>query len=118
MWLVLNGGEGDDIIIGSDGDDFLFGGPGNDVIIGGLGNDVIDGGDGDDIEIQSFTAGGGSEDAIDFSGHGYTFEWLIAHRPKSTATRCSTWRSASHAQRREPVGAASGRLLALIINGA
>ncbi len=40
---------------------------------------VLNGGDGDDIEIQSFTAGGGSEDAIDFIGHGYTFEWLIAH---------------------------------------
>jgi Ca2+-binding RTX toxin-like protein len=77
--LVLNGGEGDDVLIGSDGDDYLYGGPGNDVLIGGLGNDVIDGGDGDDIEIQSFTAGAGSEDAIDFRGAGYTFEWLIAH---------------------------------------
>jgi Ca2+-binding RTX toxin-like protein len=76
--LVVYGGEGDDVIIGSDGDDYLYGGAGNDVIVGGLGNDVIDGGDGDDIEIQSFTAGGGSEDAIDFSGQGYTFEWLIA----------------------------------------
>jgi Ca2+-binding RTX toxin-like protein len=77
--LVIYGGEGDDVLIGSDGDDYLYGGEGNDVIIGGLGNDVIDGGAGDDIEIQSFTAGAGSEDAIDFSGAGYTFEWLIAH---------------------------------------
>jgi len=77
--LVVYGGEGDDVILGSDGDDYLYGGAGNDVIIGGLGNDVIDGGEGDDIEIQSFTAGGGSEDVIDFSGHGYTFEWLTAH---------------------------------------
>jgi Ca2+-binding RTX toxin-like protein len=67
------------VIIGSDGDDYLYGGPGNDVIIGGLGNDVIDGGEGDDIEIQGFTAGLGSEDALDFRGSGYTFEWLVAH---------------------------------------
>ena len=88
--LVLNGGEGDDVIIGSDGDDYLFGGPGNDVIIGGLGNDVIDGGDGDDIEIQSFTAGAGSEDAIDFSGAATRSSGSSRIRPKSPATRCST----------------------------
>ena len=77
--LVVYGGDGDDVLIGSDGDDVLIGGAGNDVIIGGLGNDVIDGGAGDDIEIQNFTAGAGSEDAIAFSGAGYTFEWLMAH---------------------------------------
>lgn len=55
---VLNGDEGNDIIVGSnfndryDGDsantDFLNGGPGNDTIRGRNGDDVISGGDGDD----------------------------------------------------------------------
>ena len=59
------------------------------VIIGGLGNDVIDGGDGDDIEIQSFTAGGGSEDAIDFIGH------LLSRSldKRKRRARSSAWRS-------------------------
>ena len=77
--LVLDGGEGDDIIIGSDGDDVLIGGPGNDVIFGGLGNDVIMGGDGDNIEIEGFVAGASTEDVIDLSGQGFSFEWLMAH---------------------------------------
>lgn len=76
--LVLDGGDGNDILIGSDGDDVLIGGNGDDVLIGGLGNDVLIGGDGDDIEIQGFTAGGSTDDVIDLRGRGFTFDWLVA----------------------------------------
>jgi Ca2+-binding RTX toxin-like protein len=76
---VLEGGAGDDILIGSAGDDFLFGGEGNDVLIGGGGNDTIDGGAGDDVEIQDFVAGAMTDDRIDVSGRGFSFEWLMAH---------------------------------------
>jgi Ca2+-binding RTX toxin-like protein len=76
--LVLDGGNGNDVIIGSDGDDVLIGGPGDDVLIGGGGNDVFDFGDGDDIEIQDFTAG---EDKIDLRAiaGAERFESVLAH---------------------------------------
>jgi Ca2+-binding RTX toxin-like protein len=77
--LVLDGGDGDDVLIGSDGDDVLIGGAGNDVLLGGGGNDLIIGGEGDDIEIQGFVAGADTDDRIDLSGRGFSFEWLMAH---------------------------------------
>jgi Ca2+-binding RTX toxin-like protein len=77
--LVLDGGAGDDVVIGSAGDDVLLGGNGNDVLLGGAGNDVVVGGEGDDIEIQGFVAGAGTDDSIDLTGRGFTFEWLMAN---------------------------------------
>jgi len=77
--LTIEGGEGNDVLIGSAGDDILRGGPGDDVLIGGGGNDIIDGGDGDDIEIQGFVAGAATDDRIDLSDRGCSFEWLMAH---------------------------------------
>jgi Ca2+-binding RTX toxin-like protein len=77
--LTLDGGEGNDVLIGSDGDDVLIGGAGDDVLIGGAGNDVLDGGDGDDIEIQGFVAGADTDDQIDLTGRGFSFDWLMAH---------------------------------------
>jgi Ca2+-binding RTX toxin-like protein len=77
--LVIEGGEGDDILIGSAGDDILFGGGGNDVLIGGGGNDIIDGGPGDNVVIQDFVAGFATDDQIDLRGRGYDFDWLMAH---------------------------------------
>ena len=85
--LTLDGGAGDDILIGGDGNDVLLGGAGDDVLIGGPGADVLDGGDGDDVilsdgsdtVINNFTAGAGTDDRIDLSGRGLSFEWLMAH---------------------------------------
>ena len=77
--LTLDGGDGNDVLIGSDGDDILLGGAGDDVLIGGLGNDVLDGGDGSDIEIQGFVAGADTDDQIDLTGRGFSFDWLMAH---------------------------------------
>jgi Ca2+-binding RTX toxin-like protein len=77
--LTLDGGAGNDILIGSDGDDILLGGAGDDVLIGGGGNDILDGGDGDDIEIQGFVAGAATDDQIDLSDRGLSFDWLMAH---------------------------------------
>jgi Ca2+-binding RTX toxin-like protein len=76
--LVLDGGDGNDIIIGSAGDDILFGGAGDDVIIGGGGNDVIDAGTGDNVVIQGFTSG---EDKVDLRGiaGAYGFDWVLAN---------------------------------------
>jgi Ca2+-binding RTX toxin-like protein len=79
--LVLDGGEGNDIIIGGEGDDVLIGGEGDDVLIGGGGNDIFDFGPGDDIEIQSFITGAGSEDRIDLRGlsGASSFDWVMKH---------------------------------------
>jgi Ca2+-binding RTX toxin-like protein len=51
--LVLDGGNGDDILIGGAGNDTLLGGAGDDVLIGGPGTDILDGGPGNNISIQS-----------------------------------------------------------------
>jgi len=59
--LIVNGGEGNDIIIGGDGNDTLNGDAGDDVIIGGPGQDVIDGGLGDDVVIQVTSGSGGND---------------------------------------------------------
>ena len=50
--LVIDGGDGDDILIGGDGNDVIAGGAGDDVLIGGLGADVLDGGTGSNVVIQ------------------------------------------------------------------
>jgi Ca2+-binding RTX toxin-like protein len=60
---VINGTNGDDLIIASDGGDVLLGQAGNDTLIGGLGNDtlfdlrginVLNGGAGDDVISGTF----------------------------------------------------------------
>jgi Ca2+-binding RTX toxin-like protein len=50
--IVLDGGDGADVILGGDGSDVLLGGAGDDVLIGGPGFDVLDGGTGDNVLIQ------------------------------------------------------------------
>jgi Ca2+-binding RTX toxin-like protein len=85
--LVVDGGEGDDVIIGGEGDDILLGGAGDDVLIGGPGTDVLDGGlGGDDIVIQ-LTAGdvtvrgfdAGEGDTLDLSAfQGVSYRSLMS----------------------------------------
>jgi len=71
--LVLNGGNGNDVLRGGAGDDTLNGGDGNDVLAGGGGLDVLNGGAGSDIfehgqvTIEDFQAGAGG-DKIDLHG--------------------------------------------------
>src|SRR5262249_5846592 len=50
--LILDGGDGNDVIIGSAGNDTLLGRDGDDVLIGGPGLDVLDGGLGDNILLD------------------------------------------------------------------
>ncbi len=75
--VVVTGVAGS-VITGTDGDETLIGGTSGDTLDGGLGNDFLDGGagddtfvfgdgDGDDI-IFGFSAGAGTDDAIDVTG--------------------------------------------------
>ncbi len=50
--LVVNGGDGNDVLIGGAGNDAITGGAGDDVLIGGPGQDVLDGSTGNNILIQ------------------------------------------------------------------
>lgn len=49
VYNVLDGGNGDDILVGRSGNDSLLGGVGNDILIGGAGSNKVDGGIGIDI---------------------------------------------------------------------
>ena len=51
--LILEGGNGADVLIGGGGNDTIDGGRGDDVLIGGGGNNVLLGGPGDNIVTQS-----------------------------------------------------------------
>lgn len=51
--LIIDGGEGDDIIWGSDADERISGGNGNDTIFGGIGADILTGGLG--VDVFEFT---------------------------------------------------------------
>jgi Ca2+-binding RTX toxin-like protein len=57
---VIVGGDGDDNIDGAGGDDWICGGPGDDSLEGGHGNDVVIGGTGDDGP-----SGGPGNDTVD-----------------------------------------------------
>lgn len=48
---TLNGGAGNDTLFGAEGNDLLIGGAGNDVLNGGTGNDTLRGGLGDDTYV-------------------------------------------------------------------
>src|SRR6478672_7460792 len=48
---LINGTEGDDVILGTIGDDQIFGLGGDDVICAGRGNDTVDGGEGADTFV-------------------------------------------------------------------
>src|SRR5262249_22189961 len=50
--LVLDGGDGNDVLTGGDGNDTLLGGAGDDLLKGGSGLDVLDGGAGNNTLIQ------------------------------------------------------------------
>jgi Ca2+-binding RTX toxin-like protein len=86
--VILRGNGGDDLLVNdSNAPGTLEGGTGADDLRGGSGDDVLDGGDGDDvivsddddIVINGFAAGANTEDRIDVSGRGLSFEWLMAH---------------------------------------
>ena len=70
---LLNGGVGNDTIFGGDGNDFLNGDAGADSINGNQGEDVIDGGLGNDIlggDTGTDTVSGGGDDDLIQGGGG------------------------------------------------
>jgi Ca2+-binding RTX toxin-like protein len=73
IFLTVDGGDGNDLLIGGEGNDTLLGGSGNDILIGGLGDDTLDGGDGNDFlfgNAGNDTLLGGNGDDILTGGPG------------------------------------------------
>ncbi len=66
--VLLEGGDGDDVLTGGDGDDWLSGGAGCDEIKGGAGDDVLVIGSADDFEALS--GGSGFDIAVVASAKG------------------------------------------------
>ena len=58
--LLLDGGDGTDVLTGSDNDDSLYGGLGNDSLVAGDGNDLVEADEGDDTLL-----GGDGNDTLD-----------------------------------------------------
>jgi Ca2+-binding RTX toxin-like protein len=99
MSLLLDGGDGEDVLLAHDGgatllggadDDVLLGGDGDDVLDGGAGDDVLIGGGGDDLflhgeaTVSGFVAGAGTDDRIDLRGLGLAdFDAVLAHATQS-----------------------------------
>jgi Ca2+-binding RTX toxin-like protein len=54
--LIIDGGDGDDVLIGGDGNDTILGGLGDDVLLGGPGQDVLDGGPGNNVVFQDLVS--------------------------------------------------------------
>ncbi|MEZ5983790.1 MAG: calcium-binding protein [Parvularculaceae bacterium] len=81
---TLIGNEGNDSLIGGGGNDRLKGDDGDDTLYGSYGNDTVTGGTGDDVfqfrkthdadTIDDFTAGAGTEDAIQLLAFGASFD--------------------------------------------
>ena len=71
--LIVNGGDGNDVVIGSFGRDKILGGNGNDIVSAGRGNDTVFGGNGDDIVYggsgRDYIFGGRGNDSL-FGGSG------------------------------------------------
>src|SRR3954452_262051 len=63
---VIEGGEGDDVIVGSPAVDTIHGGPGNDRLTGFGGNETIEGQDGNDVMIWN----NGDRNDVDEGGDG------------------------------------------------
>ncbi len=61
---ILLAGNGNDVLLGGTGIDALTGGNGRDLLIGGLGNDGLLGGDGDDLLIAGTTRHDGNSNAL------------------------------------------------------
>jgi len=86
---LIEGMDGDDILIGGAGDDIIFGGGDDDRIIGGEGDDAIAGHEGDDaLWGDGFFGGtgddsiaGGSGDDIIYGGGGDDQLWGSGERP-------------------------------------
>jgi hypothetical protein len=89
---VLRGNGGNDVLMGRGGNDYILGGAGIDRVLGGDGLDVVSLGAGNDIFVAELGAkvstkagglsydvitdfDGGSDDVIDLSGLGQTFNW-------------------------------------------
>lgn len=83
--LVLDGGDGDDLLLGSGGADTILGGDGLDVITANAGDDDVFGGRGDDVAVlgagndrfswdpgegNDLILGGDGTDTLDFDGAG------------------------------------------------
>lgn len=49
LWVAIDGGAGDDVLVGTPDLDLLIGGPGADILAGGEGDDWLFGDDGDDV---------------------------------------------------------------------
>lgn len=90
--LLVDGGDGNDLIIGGAEADEIRGGSGNDLIVGGANDDTIFGGGGDDTlhgdDGRDFLIGGEGNDA--FNG-GPGPDQLLEQRPVNLFTQPTTF---------------------------
>jgi Ca2+-binding RTX toxin-like protein len=67
---LLDGGDGNDLLLGGSGNDTLIGGAGNDWLNGGDGNDILIGGTGNDVYAFSETLNSQVDAVVELVGEG------------------------------------------------
>ena len=104
--VMLNGGDGNDLLIGGSGNDVLIGGLGNDWLNGGDGSDYLEGGAGSDVYAFSGAAANQTDTVVELVGGGTDTLNFAAMTTAVTVNLTSDTALATMAQRIVKVGSA------------
>ena len=104
--VMLNGGDGNDLLVGGSGNDLLIGGLGNDWLNGGDGSDSVTGGAGNDVYAFSGATGNQTDTVVESVGEGTDTLNFTALTTSVTVNLTSDTTLATMAQRIVKVGSA------------
>ena len=105
--ILLNGGDGNDVLFGGSGNDVLNGGIGNDWLDGGEGSDSLTGGTGGDVYAFSDAIGNQTDTVVELAGEGIDTLSFAAMTTAATVNLNSDASLATMAQRIVKVGSAN-----------
>jgi Ca2+-binding RTX toxin-like protein len=104
--VMLNGGDGNDVLVGGSGNDVLIGGAGNDWLEGGDGSDTLIGGAGNDVYAFRVAVGNQIDTIVELAGEGTDTLSFATLTTSVTVNLTSDTALATMAQRIVKVGSA------------